>query len=211
VQETSVRARLVAMLICGLLAAAVCGLLGRWDFAPLVGWICAALVFEIAVWTAIGTMDADQSAAHARREDPSPRTSDWLLICANLASLGAVAYVIVESGNAHGVVRIVLGAMALLGVAVSWLLVQTLFTLRYAVLYYSGDVGGIDFNQSEPPRFADFAYLSFTMGMAYQVSDTSIQNSTIRVAVLRQALLSYVFGSFVLATTINLVVGLASA
>jgi uncharacterized membrane protein len=199
------------MLICGLLAAAVCGLLGRWDFAPLVGWICGALVFEIAVWTAIGMMDAEQTRAHARREDPSPRTSDWLLICANLASLGAVAYVVVESGSAHGAVRIVLGALALLGVAVSWLLVQTLFTLRYAVLYYSGDVGGIDFNQSEPPRFADFAYLSFTMGMAYQVSDTSIQNTTIRVAVLRQALLSYVFGSVVLATTVSLVVGLASA
>jgi uncharacterized membrane protein len=199
------------MLICGLLAAAVCGLSGRWDFAPLVGWICGALAFEVAVWTSIGKMDAQRTRAHARREDPSPRTSDWLLICANLASLGAVAYVIVESGDAHGVVRIVLGALALLGVAVSWVLVHTLFTLRYAVLYYSGDVGGIDFNQSEAPGFTDFAYLSFTMGMAYQVSDTSIQNTTIRVTVLRQALLSYVFGSVVLATTINLVVGLASA
>lgn len=205
------RVRLLAMLIGGLLAAGVCGLLGRWDFAPLVGWIVAALVFEITVWTEIGRMDADQTRDHARREDPSPRTSDWLLIFANLASLGAVAYVVVESGNAHGGVRIVLGALALLGVAISWILVQTLFTLRYAVLYYSGHVGGIDFNQTEPPRFADFAYLSFTMGMAYQVSDTNIQNTTIRVAVLRQALLSYVFGSVVLATTINLVVGLASA
>jgi uncharacterized membrane protein len=199
------------MAVCGLAAAGVCVALGRWGYALLVGWIAAALAFEIAVWLSVGRLDAAQTRSHARREDPSPLTSDWLLLIANLASLGAVAYVIIESGNAHGGVRIVLGALALVSVAISWLLVQTLFTLRYAVLYYSGDIGGIDFNQSEPPRYSDFAYLSFTMGMTYQVSDTNLGNTMIRAAVLRHALISYVFGSVILATTVNLVVGLANA
>ena len=66
---------------------------------------------------------------------------------------------------------------------------------------------GIDFNQPEPPRYTDFAYLAFTIGMTYQVSDTSIQNHSLRMATLQHALLSFPYGSVILATLINLVAG----
>jgi uncharacterized membrane protein len=101
-----------------------------------------------------------------------------------------------------------LAALALATVALSWLLVHTLFTLRYASLYYADDDGGVDFNQVEPPRYADFAYLSFTLGMTFQVSDTSLTSSVMRAAALRHALMSFLFGSIILATLINLVAGL---
>ncbi|MFF1875947.1 DUF1345 domain-containing protein, partial [Kitasatospora herbaricolor] len=68
--------------------------------------------------------------------------------------------------------------------------------------------GGIDFNQKEAPQYSDFAYLSFTLGMTYQVSDTNIGNTTIRNTVLRHTLLSYLFGTVILATTVNLIAGL---
>src|SRR6185312_6762919 len=35
--------------------------------------------------------------------------------------------------------------------------------------------GGIDFNQPEPPAYVEFAYLAFTIGMAFHVSDTDLQ------------------------------------
>jgi len=192
-------------------AAGVTGLSGFWPYAPLVGWVVAALVFEGLVWFALGSMNAATTKAHATREDPSPLTSDWLLTFANLASLAAVGYVIVESGDARGPLRILLGALALFAVGVSWLLVQTLFMLRYAVLYYSGPDGGVCFNTDEPPQYSDFAYLSFTMGMTYQVSDTNLTSRAFRTVVLRHALLSYVFGSVILATTISLVSGLSTS
>lgn len=84
-----------------------------------------------------------------------------------------------------------------------------MFTARYAQMYYSGEVGGIDFNTDEPPRYSDFAYLAFTVGMTYQVSDTNIRSATIRRAVLRQGLLSFVLGTGIIATMINLVAGLS--
>ena len=90
------------------------------------------------------------------------------------------------------------------------MLLHTLFTLRYARIYYT-QKGGIDFNQTDPPRYSDFAYFSFTLGMTFQVSDTDITTATIRATVLRHALLSFVFGSVILATTINLVAGLSSS
>ena len=54
-----------------------------------------------------------------------------------------------------------------------------------------------------------FAAMPFTLGMTYQVSDTNITNHTIRSTVLRHTLLSFVFGSVILVTTINLVAGLS--
>jgi uncharacterized membrane protein len=68
----------------------------------------------------------------------------------------------------------------------------------------------VDFNQKERPQYSDFAYLSFTLGMTYQVSDTDISNKAIRATVLRHTLLSFVFGAVILATTVNLVAGLGS-
>lgn len=79
---------------------------------------------------------------------------------------------------------------------------------RYAELYYDDEPGGIDFGDSHLPAYSDFAYLAFTVGMTFQVSDTEVTGSMLRKAVLRQALLSYVFGAVIIATLINLVAGL---
>ena len=95
-------------------------------------------------------------------------------------------------------------------IALSWLAVHTLFTLRYALLYYTGADGGIDFNQKLAARYLDFAYLAFTIGMTFQDSDTDISKPAIRATALRHALLSYLLGAVVLASAINLVVSLGS-
>ena len=202
--------RLLVMLAAGFVMALV--VRSRFDlaYAALVGWGFAALTFALWAWLAVGRLDAAQTRSHATREDPSRAVSDLLILGANVGSLGAAAYVVVDSAHATGAYKAWLGALALLSVAVSWLLVQTLFTLRYARIYYSDEPGGVDFNGPDPPTYVDFAYLAFTMGMTYQVSDTNLQTREFRRVVLRHALLSYVFGSLILATTVNLVIGLSS-
>jgi uncharacterized membrane protein len=90
----------------------------------------------------------------------------------------------------------------------SWAVVHTVYALRYADLYYGGPPGGIEFNQQELPSYADFAYLAFTVGMTYQVSDTALRTGPIRHTALRHALLSYLFGAVIIAVAINLVANL---
>ncbi len=94
-------------------------------------------------------------------------------------------------------------------IVLSWAMVHTVFTTRYARLYYTGGDGGVDFNEDDPPRFSDFAYLSFTIGMTFQVSDTNLTSKDVRATALRHALLSYLFGAVILAATVNLLAGLA--
>ena len=97
----------------------------------------------------------------------------------------------------------------MLSVFVSWTLIHTVFTLKYARLYYTGIPGGIDFNESAPPQYSDFAYLSFTIGMTFQVSDTVLQTKRIRRTALRHAWLSFPLGVVIIAASINVVSGLA--
>lgn len=47
--------------------------------------------------------------------------------------------------------------------------------------------------------------------MTCQVSDTDVSSSRIHAVVLRPSLLSYVFGTSILATAVDLVVGLVTA
>jgi uncharacterized membrane protein len=82
--------------------------------------------------------------------------------------------------------------------------------LKYARLYYSGQVGRISFTEPDAPKYTDFAYLSFTIGMTFQVSYTDIQSKEIRRTALRHAWLSFPLGAVIIATSINLVSGLAT-
>ena len=89
--------------------------------------------------------------------------------------------------------------------ALAWSAVHTVFTLRYARLYYSPPIGGIDFNEEDDPTYLDFAYLALTIGMTFQVSDTNLTSKPIRRSALQHALLSYLFGAIIVALVINVV------
>jgi hypothetical protein len=78
--------------------------------------------------------------------------------------------------------------LVLASVVLSWAMVHTIYALRYAHLYYDGTDCGIDFNDSGRPTYADFAYLAFTIGMTFQVSDTVLTSQQIgRTALSRAA------------------------
>ncbi|MCU1528289.1 MAG: hypothetical protein JWP75_2052 [Frondihabitans sp.] len=203
--------RILAMVVVGLIAGIVSGLLGAGISAAVIAWAAACLTYLVWVWAVVVPYDGESTRTHAQAEDPSRSTSQFLLLLASLASLFIVGLTIAESNQAKGILADVLAGLAVFSVALSWFFIHTLFMLRYAVLYYNGDEeGGIDFNQAEPPDYLDFAYLSFDLGMTFQVSDTTVTSSPIRHMVLRHSLLSYLFGSVILATLINLVAGLAS-
>ena len=79
--------------------------------------------------------------------------------------------------------------------------------VRYADLYFSAPSPPIDFGD-EAPTYSDFAYLSFCLGMTYQVADTDVTTNEIRRIVIAQTLLAYLFGAVILASVVNLVAGL---
>jgi uncharacterized membrane protein len=201
--------RIAVSAVIGIVFAILIMFLASPKYGPAAGWDAAALVLITWTWLVVWPMGPEQTSTHATREDPTRSAGDTLLLGASIASLTAVGFFLIQADSATGATRDWLAGVGLITVALSWLVVHTVFTLRYASLYYGGRDGGIDFNQSTPPRYSDFAYLGFTIGMTFQVSDTDLQTTPIRGTALRQALLSYLFGAVILAVTINLVAGLA--
>ncbi len=107
--------------------------------------------------------------------------------------------------------RCLLIGVAVLTVAVSWTVVNTVFTLRYADQHFGSAEAGIAFADSDGPdgpTYRDFAYVAFTIGMCYQVSDTTVRSRRIRRTVLSHAMLSYLFGVAIVGGSVNLIAGL---
>ena len=199
------------MLASGAVVAVVVGMRAAWPYALLTGWDVAALVFSAWWWATMTSMNSADTAVHATKQEPGRAQTDLIVLVASVANLLSVGYVLVQASAVNGATQDLLAGLGVLSVAISWFTVHTLFSLRYARLYYTGQPGGIEFNQkSPPPRYLDFAYVAFTIGMTFQVSDTDLQTPAIRATALRQALLAYLFGAVILAATINLIAGLAT-
>jgi uncharacterized membrane protein len=178
-----------------------------WSVAALFAEDVAALVFLVWVWSAIATADAPATSRLARTEDASRAAADAVLIGAGAGSLLAVVFTLGQAGHAGPPGRGLLTALAIGSVALAWMSVHTVYLLRYARYYYSQPEGGIDFH-GEAPDYVDFAYLALTIGMTFQVSDTDITAKRVRRAALHHALLSYVFGTVIVAITVSSVAAL---
>jgi uncharacterized membrane protein len=208
--KPSARIEIIVSALAGLIAAVPVAWFTSLEFGLLAGWDTAAAVYLTWVWMMIWPRDAEQTARWAGYTDPTRALADLLVLTAAVASLVAVGFVLANAARSHGVWELLQVGFSLGSVVLAWAVVHTIFTLRYARLYYMGSDGGVDFNDGLKPRYSDFAYLAFTIGMTFQVSDTSLCSNETRRAALQHALLSYLFGTGILAMTINLVASLTS-
>ncbi|MDB5164589.1 MAG: hypothetical protein JWL89_215 [Candidatus Saccharibacteria bacterium] len=205
---TSAKRKVSVAALAGLVVLVLGGYFVSWNLAPLLAWDVAALTYIAWIWATIWPMSSQLTASHAVREDPSRTVADATVLAASVASLVAVGVVLVSASNSEGAVKFLQALLGVVSVVVAWITVHTLFTLRYAELYYHDKPGGVDFPDTPHPLYKDFVYLAFTIGMTFQVSDTSLQTTVFRRTALRQALISYLFGTVIVATTINLIAGL---
>jgi uncharacterized membrane protein len=201
--RASVRVTTAASL--GIVASVVASFFTFWQAATLIGWDLGSLFLITWIWWAVGRLDAEECKSHANREDPSLRLTEATVLSAGVALLAAVGLALIRAGSAAGATKAYLITLGVVSVALSWGLVHTVFTLRYARSYYLPPEGGIDFNEDDPPTYLDFAYLAFTIGMTFQVSDTNLTNKRIRRVALSHALLSFLFGAVIVALVINVV------
>jgi uncharacterized membrane protein len=207
VSEVSAARRVAVAFAAGLVVGVALAWFVPWQIDSIIAWDVAATVFVVWVWAAIHGRDAAGTQAIATREDNSRLAADVVLISASVVSLAGVAMVLLKASESTGPARPATIAVAVVSVAASWFAVHTVFTLRYAHLFYLDD-GGLDFHDERRPAYVDFAYVAFTVGMTFQVSDTEVTSGSIRASVLRHALLSYLFGIAVIALTINVVASL---
>ncbi|MFH8840447.1 DUF1345 domain-containing protein [Streptomyces sp. NPDC017868] len=201
--------RLAASALAGAATGAAVAALTQKPLGVLAGIAAAETLFVVTGWLVLWPMDAATTHRNVRREEFRPLVEELVVVATSLCGLvGIVVLLLVgeKTDLSHAA-----AATALCGVFMAWAALHLMYATRYAYLYYAlKPGGGIDFNSQAPPKYSDFLYFSFNLGMTYQVSDTSVSSPTVRSVVLRHCLLSYVFGASILATTINLVSGIVT-
>jgi uncharacterized membrane protein len=200
--------RLGGSVVVGAAIGVVVGALTDAALGILAGIAATGAIFIATGWILLWPMDADATHRNAHREEFRPVVEELVVVAAALGALVCIVVLLV-SGHSHA--DPAAAATALAGVFTAWGGLHLMYAARYASLYYTPTAGGIDFNDRDyRPAFRDFFYFSYNLGMTYQVSDTSVSNPTIRAVALRHCLLSYVFGTVILATTIDLVAGMVT-
>ncbi|WP_328358442.1 DUF1345 domain-containing protein [Mycobacterium sp. NBC_00419] len=171
------------------------------SLALLGGWTGVAGVFTGWTWLALWHFDARRTASHAGREQPGHAAVVSLILGGALSSLVGVGVLL---NRAHDDPA---RWMAVGSIVLSWLTIHTLFALIYAKHYFaSGRGGGIDFNdpnRKDQPSYSDFFYIAFAVGMSFAISDTNLTSTRMRRTALGHALLSFVFGTMIIASVVN--------
>jgi uncharacterized membrane protein len=182
-----------------------------WGLALVAGWDAAALMLLVTIWPVIIRADSSLAPQLAAREDETEDSTRALLVGASVASLLGAGYALHLAGQHSGAPRVLLIGAAVLTVVLSWAVINSVYTLRYADQHFRSKPGGIEFGTEDGqqhPSYRDFAYVAFTIGMCYQVSDTTLRDPLIRRTAFAHALLSYVFGVVIVAGSVNLISGL---
>lgn len=185
--------------------------------ATLIVWIAVALTIIVLDWATILSAHPKDIRKVASLEDSSRFFIFLFVLASSLVSLVAI-YLLLKSSK--GAADETVGGnivLAMAAVIISWWLVHTVFTMRYAHLFYATDkgsttpVGGLEFPGDEKePDYMDFIYFSFVIGMTFQVSDVEISSRQIRRLAWAHGLISFAFNTAIVALSINVISGLVS-
>jgi uncharacterized membrane protein len=207
-QPMSARRRVNLSLSVGVAVGLACGFFSPWEFTLTTGWSAMAVVLLMRTWLDIWPVDAETTRKWAASEDSSRGAAFVVMTSASSVSLIGMAFGLAKSHHVQQPWTALLNVSSVLNVVFAWLVVHTMYTLRYAHMYYREPEGGIDFHSGDAPDYHDFAYVAFTVGMSFAISDTDLLGPKFKRTVTQHALLSYLFGAIIIGATINVMAGL---
>jgi len=184
----------------------------------LTTWIGCALTIILFNWITIIGSHPREVKKIAKLQDSSRAFLFGFIITAAVVSLAAIIFLLKESKGLTEAERNAHIFLAITAVVISWWMVHTIFSLRYAHLYYDKDTdkggtragGGLDFPNTTDPDYLDFVYFGFVVGMTFQVSDVVITDRKIRRLCLLHGLISFAFNTAIVALSINVISGMVS-
>ncbi|MDX2203457.1 MAG: DUF1345 domain-containing protein [Hyphomicrobiaceae bacterium] len=168
------------------------------------------LVYLLLAWRVMATFSHETVRTRAARQDSGGLVILAIVLLAIGSSFVAIAGLLAEAKSAQGLVKLGLAGLAAGTVALSWLVVQVVFTFHYAHEYYSpeddadGRRGGLDFPEDDCPDYWDFFYYATSIGATSQTSDVSITSKSLRRLTTLHAIASFFFNTAVLALAINI-------
>ncbi len=183
----------------------------------MIGWDSFSFSMLLMSWITIFITDAAETIPQAKKQDQK-RPVVFILSLASIFIGFLAVFLLLSAKYESKTETSITVTVAIIGMLFSWLLFHTIFTLRYAHLYYYDnpdtpkvEIGGLRFPGEKRPDFLDFAYYSFVIGMTFQVSDVDITTSRMRHLTLLHSIISFFYNTIIVALTINVILSLKGA
>ncbi len=176
----------------------------------IAAWDVGAGAYLVLILTHFLQCPSSRMEQNARAQEAGEWTLFFLVLAGATASFAAI---LGEFGSMKDVTGAVKGekiGVVVATLAISWLLTQAIFALRYAHEYYSRAVpsadldGGLEFPSETKPDYWDFTYFAVVLGMTFQVSDVQITSRKLRRLATLHGLLGFLFNTVIIALTVNL-------
>jgi uncharacterized membrane protein len=167
----------------------------------LIAWDVTCALFLVLAYIMMWRTDA----SHVKRNAPVQDVGRFsILILTALAAFASLAAIVAELSAAHGAPQLLIFVTAT--IALSWVMIHTVFALHYAHEYYyeGGTKGGMTFPGDDRPDYWDFVYFAFVIGMTAQVSDVAITDKTVRRTATAHGIASFTFNTALLALMVNI-------
>ncbi len=182
----------------------------------MIGWDTFSLCMITINWISFSVTKPNQIREQSKVQDSSRTIVFSIILVATFASFLAVLLIILSRHQTNRTETVHL-IIALTGMVFSWFLIHTIFTLRYAHIFYGDSeerpdthAAGLKFPGDKNPDYFDFAYFAFVLGMTFQVSDVQITSNQLRRMAMWHGLLSFGYNTIMIALTINLIAGLGN-
>ena len=183
----------------------------------MVSWIAFAITTLFITWSTILVFHPKEISHVANEQDNTRLVMFLFVVAAAFISLFAIVLLLQSAPTQKGISKHIL--LSATSVFFSWVLIHTVFTIRYAHMFYTFPTreeqaagadhhGGLVFPATPHPDFFDFAYFSFVLGMTFQVADVDITAGNMRRLALLHGFLSFVYNTIIVALSINIVSGM---
>jgi uncharacterized membrane protein len=204
-------------------SAAVVGVAVFLALAPT--WLHGATRFvaayDAAMLTLLGFLwlralhaDARLTRARAALDDPG-RNAVTLMVLGTVVVGLVAAIAIIGHGPMvkNDTEKWVAYALGVLAISAGWFAVHTVYTFRYAHMFWfdedqDGEPGGFNFPGTEDPSDYDFAYFAFCIGTSFAVSDPQVTETRVRREVMVHSIISFAYNSVIVGMVINLFAGI---
>lgn len=178
----------------------------------VISWDVFAFSLLSFYWVSFYTTPTAHIRRMAEKEDGNRAVIFTIILIAIFCSMLAVV-LLLTTKNESRAVKIVHLLAAGAAMLLSWSMLHSIFTIKYAHWYYAKENAGkkiLNFPGDQLPDFLDFAYFSYGLGMTFQVSDVSINDKKTRRLALWHSLISFGYNAVIIAITINILAGLGS-
>ncbi len=184
----------------------------------VAGYDVGALTLLALLWLRGLHGDSRLTRARAALDDPGKNIIAIIIFAVVVAGLVS-AIAILGHGPAvkTGLERWIAYLLAAIAVCAGWFLLHTLYTFRYAHLFWYDDdgdgteSGGIKFPGTDAPSDYEFAYFAFTLGVSFAISDPQITETRIRKEVMVHSIIAFWYNAIIIGMVINIFAGIFAA